>query len=573
MSIDGLTAALLGTAGDDFFDGGNVIDWYRATPGEGHDTILERGSSMGADRILFQGLLPDDVFTLLTDVNADGAGDLVIGYRQAAGSMTVLGDPTLPVPPAAPDAIEEFAFSDGTILDVAGLLSRSLGSPGDDLHVGGTSANSYRAAPGEGNDRIQDAGGTDRIDFDGLLLADVFALTTDENGDGVVDLSIRYRSSPGSISVLGWGKTGSAATATAHQIEAFAFSDGSVLSQQQFTSSALGTLGDDHFVDSAGADWFRAAPGQGNDQINAANGSAYDRLVMVGLTPTDVFTLLEDRNGDGFRDLYIGYRAGSGSFTVLGTSQSIPTSVEQFAFANGAILTASQLFDQTQGGDGDDRFIGTTAGNDRYRAAPDQGHDTISDPGGSPDYIMFAGLTANGTRITFLDADGDADLDLRVTYVGHSGSLTVENGFAGITSTAGIERAVFANGENLTLQSWLQRSLGSSGNDRIVGTTSNDAWYRAAAGEGDDAIADPGGTADHLYFDGILASALTVQVGDVTGDGVSDLLIHYAGSSGSMLIEKGGDSTGAGRIETYHFADGTTLTHAALLVETDAQFL
>jgi hypothetical protein len=40
-----------------------------------------------------------------------------------------------------------------------------------------------------------------------------------------------------------------------------------------------------------------------------------------------------------------------------------------------------------------------------------------------------------------------------------------------------------------------------------------------------------------------------------------------------MLIEKGGESSGAGRIETYHFADGTTLTHSALLVETDAQFL
>ena len=145
----------------------------------------------------------------------------------------------------------------------------------------------------------------------------------------------------------------------------------------------------------------------------------------------------------------------------------------------------------------------------------------------------------------------------------------------------GIEHFKFANGTQLSMQDMLDRMpaqvfTGTAGDDVLAGGPGNNEFsggagfdhlfgafgadtYHFNVGDGDDAIHDAGGNDTVVFGAGITQEMLTLASGSLlirVGAGGDQLRIDYFDVNNAL---------GTGQIETYRFADGTSLTHAELL--------
>ena len=553
------TAAVLGTAEDDVFQGTGESDWYGFRRGQGHDRIEETsGNYREVDRIVFEaGIELDDLYAVTKQIDGSGGYDLRINIRGSHDSLTILNY-------GANDGsvdqhqIQEFAFSDGTVLDRASFVAQVLGTERDDLFDGSGESDTFIARRGQGDDRIKSDSAnyreTDRLEFeDGVSLADVHATRV---GD---DLRIGFHGAEGSMTIL------DEQLDDRHQIQEFVFADGTVLSRDDFIAAALEgpNPGDDILEGTPGEDVFFVEAGAGHDRIIADSRSSggKDRVEFgVGLTLDD---LTVSQVGDDLRIEFEG--AATGSVTIVGDGHDASSSgrhqIDEYVFSDGTKMSRAELLAAKLYGTGDDILDGSGT-SDVFHVRPNQGHDRIvssSHHAGEVDRLQFV----EGIGVGDLQAAHVGD-DLRISFKDADGSITiVDDGFDHTWADRyQIQEYAFADGTILTRSQFLTAVLGTPDDDVFDGSGATDVFV-ARVGQGHDLVRGAGARDDTLIFaDGITADDLqAAHVGE-------DLRISFKHAEGSITIRgDGSDSYDAAKhqVERYVLGDGTVLDRNAFL--------
>jgi len=161
------------------------------------------------------------------------------------------------------------------------------------------------------------------------------------------------------------------------------------------------------------------------------------------------------------------------------------------------------------------------------------------------------------------------DADVREDLAGNAGN------------SWGIEHFKFADGTTLSIQEMVDRMPmqmrnGTAGTDNLVGTPGNDLFaggagadildggfgndiYQFNLGDGQDQIFDSGGNDKVVFGAGITPDMLTL--------GIGSMLVRIGGGADTLRIEYFDPNSAAasGTIESFEFADGSSLSYAQLL--------
>ncbi len=538
--------------GDDTLDGGAGNDtlsgdyhntfqgWYSGAGndtylfgrGDGQDMIYDTDATAGnLDRIVFKaGVLPQDVL-----VRRNGS-HLVLSIAGTTDQVTV--NRWFDNEGASTWLIEQVAFEDGTVWDVATLKARQLlGAPGNDNITGYSTHDLVEG--GDGNDTVAGAGGEDTLlggngndvldGGDGNDTIDGGAGDEWLSGAGHHDLVL---GGSGNDNVQGgWGDD---------TMEGGAGND--TLSGD-FHDFYWGRFG------GAGNDTYRFGRGDGQDTIYDTDTTAgnIDRIVFkAGIAPQDVMVR---RNGNHMIVSIPGTTdqiTVNGWFTSDGTS---PWTIEQFVFDDGTVWDVAAI---------KARQLVSTAGNDNlvaYASADlldgGDGNDSLSGAAGNDTIV---GGTGNDVR------DGDDGAD---SLDGGIGDDWVSGG--------GHNDILIAGSGNDNVQGgWGDDTMeGGTGNDTLSGDFHNFYWgsfggagsdtYRFGRGDGQDWIYDTDTTAGNLdrivFKAGIAAQDVTVR-----RHNGGNLQLSINGTTDQILVARWfeGDGATPWNIEQVVFDDGTT---------------
>ena len=331
---------------------------------------------------------------------------------------------------------------------------------------------------------------------------------------------------------------------------------------------------------------------QGNNVINASVGAS--DLQLAGST-----LAIGSANGD-YIFIQNGLTAGENNVYQLGGS-----AINQADLIENGLATAVNLTTSTQfvvGGTQNDTLIaGTTistvlrggGGNDNLMG--NAGNDMLN--GGAGDDTLVGGT---GDDVYQVDSIGDAvvesvdaGVDAVESSITYALSNQVENltlmGLATINGSGNeLNNVLAGNDAANTLDGGFGNDIieGFAGNDVLEGGVGDDNLQGAEGndvlngGAGDDMMA--GGTGDDVYTlsvgDGFDSIEDTQGLNQITfGAGVTRESIHasqYQGDDGSYYLRvqygSGADSVAikdglAGGIQSYHFEDGTQISHADLI--------
>ena len=165
-----------------------------------------------------------------------------------------------------------------------------------------------------------------------------------------------------------------------------------------------------------------------------------------------------EANYDG-ADLRIMHTSRSGTITVTDdgsdSSSADRYQVDEFAFADGTVLTRQEFMAEVLGTDGDDVFNGSGE-SDTFRADFNEGNDSIesySSNYGETDTLIFAdGIALGDITSTRSDVDGDGVDDLLITHATLGGSISVMSAYSSSSSAHryAVDEFVFDDGTTLT---------------------------------------------------------------------------------------------------------------------------
>ncbi|MEQ1844785.1 MAG: calcium-binding protein, partial [Nitrospira sp.] len=554
---------LIGTAADDFLDGGET---YQKVFGLAGNDVLLGGTG--------------------NNVLDGGAGN--DSLNSGEGQDTLLGG-------IGNDVLDGGAGAD--VLD---------GGSGNDRMAGGVGSDIYRFSIGNGFDQIVDQAET------GAVNQVVF-------GSGISSVGLRYRI--GSGLELPVGNLGEGLSLdypnffdiyNSRAVDQFQFADGTTLTHAQlvdrgidvpgteFDDSLTGTnakdlfvggLGNDQLIGDAGDDEYLFAAGDGIDTIQdlAATGEGNEVVFGPGIASADL-TLGWQAPPFGFGANKLLIRVGTGGDAVLMESFNRsnvlgPHGVDRYRFADGTLLSYDQLiargFDFTgtagndvlagtnvvdrlnglagndvlQGGDGDDVLDGGTGndtlhggrGDDTYLFGRGSGQDRLIDLGGTQDTIQFATDVAPG--------------DVQVTKTGNDVVLTISDTGDSLTllqfltaSVLQIDAVRFADGtvwDAATLTDLARRPIvGTADVDTLVGTVGDDILQGLA---GDDQLS---GLAGRDLLDG--GTGVDTLIG---GAGDDTYLVDVAGDVVTELANEGLDTVrSAATYQLSAYVENLTLT-------------
>lgn len=642
---------LSGGRGNDLLSGRGFGDTYRFNLGDGHDTIADGNTDVlgsgfvAVDRQpdileLGAGILPEDIsFT-----RNGNSVDLVIGTNgdrvTLQGQNAFLNTQVFGI--ISVDRIEEVRFENGTIWtweevnrrviehfttsgnDVTegfALEDRFEKSAGNDVLIGGDSADTYVFGVGAGQDTIRESvedilySDEDTVEFDATVApGDV---TLSRSGSDLI-LSLTSGDTlriAGEFDNLEWF--------TLNDIETFRFRDGTVWTKGDVQRKLLestsgadhligfnsadelnGALGNDIMEGRDGPDTYRFDRGQGSDiireSVSIANLSDFDQVVFgAGLLPGDIALSREAT------DLVLTVTATGERLRVEGqfgfTSFYAWSDVELFTFANGTTWTDLEVAAKLAiGTAGDERLLGTFRADQLDGKA---GTDVLEGGDGSDTYLFGRGYGLDTIVETVTDGNlPDNDIlrfgvdvlpsdialsrnenDLILTIVGTQDALTIKGqwGQTAWFSWNDIENFAFANGTVWTKSEVAARmNAGTPGNDVLIGTGAND---RLDGGAGDDRLEAGEGSDTYIFGRGYGQDTIREHVDHVlipdddrvvfqagidaddlvlsrNGD---DLIVALAGTQDKLTIQ-GQFSQLAGYswhdIERFEFADGTFLT-------------
>lgn len=542
------------------YDGNGEGDTYRFGRGDGDDTLIDYSWQLGeTDRIEFKaGVVPSDVrLERVRTVNGwQVSDDLKITIRDTGETLTVKNH----FNESNRHAVEEIAFTGGTLWDAQTVKSRSLlgeagddelrgfderddlikggagndkllglsgndtlvGGAGDDALEGDAGSDTYRFGLGDGQDMITEGytAGVDTVELaSGVMPADVMVRWTLQ-GDMAVTLPDGSK-----LTVRGQGDTWS----TERGIEQLRFVDGTVWNRADLAARALaasagndaivggyqddtleGGTGNDHFQNLGGHDTYRFGVGDGQDVIEATYGRV---LFKPGIGQNDVrFTL------DG-NDLIVTITASDDAVCIKDWLSSWQR-IDHFDFDNGARLNVSDVLAKLgvsegaeilYGSPGEDMLSGTEKDSTLYGR---EGNDVLAGGAGS-DHIF--GEAGDDTL------DGGADRD----------SLYGGEGNNSYRVTTGMD-----------LDNALATSLALA-NDTVVfapGIQPEDVSVQ---------LGEPGGVS---------------QAGDV---GYHNLVIGIGGNDALVVRSDTWDDLGRGALQNFRFDDGTEWTLADVIARAD----
>lgn len=566
---------LAGGQGNDTLNGGSGRDTYVYTRGDGHDTINEVLSVSDPDRLILQGINPADIslvrdgnnVTLMIAESAQGAGD---------GGSILLNDQ---LDSSFDSGVEEIVFADGTMWTqenlrvmvlaqaatsgddtISGFANNDTiaGGLGNDTLNGGSGNDTYVYAPGDGRDVIVESAGTDKIQLNDIVPADV---TVVKNGNNIILL----------IGQAGGRITIRDQLVTSTRIESILFANGTVWTYQQLEALAVandgsvvthygtsaadtltGTsdldvfqagLGNDTLSGVAGSDVYIYASGDGSDTINDNSGSTanVDTLKLIDLNPADVTLTREGQL------LKITVIATGETITVQSQFYSTTANwgIERILFADGTSLDLAAIKA--------DAWIRGTGGN-----------DTLT---GTAEVDTIAGYDGNDTL------NGAAGADTLIGGLGDD-AYTVDNAGDVIVESAGegtdtvqsfVTYALSAHVENLTLAGSLGiHATGNSGANVLTGNSGNNIL----AGLGGADVLNGGLGTDTVTY---AASAAGINVSLVantgsSGDAAGDTFLSIENIIGSDFDDVIEGTSGANNLNGGAGIDTVSYQNAASAV-------
>ena len=547
---------LVGGVGLDSLAGGNGSDVYEWQTGDGNDTINDTGTSLAEVDTL-----------LLTNVASSGAvisrsgTNLVITVPQTGEVITVLNRFATASGGAG---IEAIAFSDG-------VVSRIMEGPTAFLQTNGTSADEA---------------------LTGWAYADI-------------------------LSGLGGNDT---------------------LTSNDGNDTLVGGAGNDSLLGGNGGDTYDWSKTHGNDTINDTGASLteVDRLRLTDVASTDV----QLTRANGSSNLVIRVVSTGEMITVVGRIGATLSGIgiETISFNDGVVWTLNDILasswltgtsapetltgtayrdnlagmagdDVLNAGDGDDLLAGGLGmdalngsnGSDSYEWSKGDGNDTIADAGASlteVDTLVLKNVASTDAfRLNRTAYASGPSNDILLLVESTNETIRISNEYSSVTSGAGIERIVFADGIIWQLDDIFARvrASGGSNGDSLIGTAFRDNLYgfngndTLNAGTGDDFLNGgegndqlDGGNGNDLYEwrgpDGndvlsdtgmsiyevdllYLAKAVTGDVvlrGTSGSNDLSVIVTRTAGVTSTITITNQflNSATGVG-IEGIKFADGT----------------
>ena len=610
---------IIGGKGDDFLDGQKGGDVYKYAFGDGNDIILERSYvGSAADTLRFVDVASTDL--VLTKIGQD----LILGLSDGA-SITLQSHFY-----SADAGIEQIEFADGVVWDARGIINqmysdmKAAGSV-----VGVTRDDEFHHALGDGSYSI--INGDIFSNWDKLIFDDV---NLDQVG---------FEKAVGSNDVLLHLSNGETITLVRqtefdYATEAFQFADGHSIDRTMLTEiiatpgiqyvsliagssgdeTLSGTTGQDYFDSSLGDDTLTGGAGNdvylvrqsnGNDTVNEIGSEGSDRIVFAqGISMVDMSVHLTDSDGNGLQDLIIDFRYGGGQVKITDVfdpaTNTETGAIEIFQLHGQAPMSYAEFVAAAavEGTSGDDDLSGTTGndfyapvqgsdtlqggdGHDRYMVHQDSGHALVKETWGHDEYIFGPGIALSDLLVTKSDVDGDGRLDINISVVTGTGSLTISQANHDLHDTFTFFDGTSYNGAEFYKLTYYAGTGGdedifgtdmddtfaaSAGNDRLFGDWGDDIYHVGVA-NGDDLIIEAGwGSNDRILFDaGITLRDLVVTSPDQDGNGAHDLRIAFRTGEGSISISGSQwDHFNAAPdlyVEWYEFADGTKYSRAEFL--------
>lgn len=363
IGFDGNDSAA-GGIGDDEQDLKLGSDTYTFRRGDGRDLISDTGGALDTDTLLIEGYEPGEVRVTRPYADRD---DLLLIFDGTDDEILLRGQ----FSPTAGKGIETVVFGDGTVwsraeiaaaitsvgTDGEDLITGSTGAEvldglrGDDTLIGGSGADTYVWRAGDGHDLIVETSNqTDTLRLIGVRPEDVVVRRALGEPDSLV---LDFPAPGDRITVR--GGLGSAG------VERFEFDDGTVWTLDEVKAQILsdtatdgddlivgfaaaetiaGGAGDDTMRGGDGSDTYIVGPGTGRDVVQDIGSADTDRIDVQGYGIDEVVFRIDPLDT---ATLFIGLPDGSGVRIIGGLEDGFGDGIEQYAFADGTVLTAAQL--------------------------------------------------------------------------------------------------------------------------------------------------------------------------------------------------------------------------------------
>ncbi|WDG52371.1 calcium-binding protein [Pseudomonas chlororaphis] len=548
-----------GGAGNDYLSGDAGSDIYRFSRGWGQDTLNNFDSGIEkTDAIEFASNIAS------TDIAVTRSGDnLILSLKDATDKITVSNyfnnDGT------SPYKLDDIRFSDGTTwgIDQVKVMVMVSTAGADELHgyatddqlSGGLGNDSLYGADGDdelggaaGNDRLEGGAGSDLYIFNLGDGQDVISENASNSadidvlrfGEGIspADISVggigaslvlSHSNGQDQVTILNWFYQ----AGTRYQLEKIEFTDGTVWTGAQLTTSLLqqsGTEGDDVITGVSTSLSQVVNGGGGNDTLTAGSGN--DQL--EGGTGNDVL------NGGIGSDVYL-FNLGDGQDVIN----------DDAAYYGGN-------FDVLRFGAGIEVADITTSVS---------GMNLVLSHGNGQDKVTIKNWFAENTgryqleRIEFADGTVWTSAALSAPLLQLTGGAG-DDVLTGISSNqAQIIRGGGGN-DTLTAGRGADRLEGGTGNDVLNGGRGSDL-YLFNLGDGQDVINDD----NSIYSDvDVLRFGAGILAADITASrsGINLVLSHVNGQDKITLTNWFAENTGRYQLERIEFADGTVWTSMAL---------
>jgi len=497
--------------------GTRLADTYTHELGDGSYIIEDSGNTGGVDRLNFIGLNANDVQF------ARGTGNALVIFVAGTETITILGY----FNSNGSGVIEEIAFADGTIMDLAAVTTRanadtasviSWGNGEDTLNslqgadsmTGGDGSDTYVFARGDGQDVIEDNGfnDTDVLLIQGYSPDEVILRPSVAQGGNLI---INFVGTTDSIRITNTLQDG-----YYDRIEEIHFEDGTVwnfsqiiakmisdqatdghdlISATEQSDTLYGGLGDDTLHGGDGSDTYIFERGDGQDVIEDNGFNDTDILLIRGYLPEEVillpqtpesahlvltFTGTNDRIvirntlTDGYYDRIEEIRFEDG--TVWNFSQIIDAMVRDQATVANDVISASNEADTLYGDLGNDTIYGGD-GSDTYIFERGDGQDVIEDNGfNDTDVLLIRGYTPSEAILLPLSPESS---HLVLTFTGTDDRILIRN-----TLTDGyydrIEEIHFEDGTVWNFSQIVDemvRDQATSGDDIVSASNEADTLY------------------------------------------------------------------------------------------------
>ncbi|OGS74653.1 MAG: hypothetical protein A2063_10315 [Gallionellales bacterium GWA2_60_142] len=531
---------LNGGAGDDALSGGNGADWLDG--GAGYDTLDGGG---GADTFTLRLGAGQD-----TIINADYRDNIVFGAGIAASSVVASASDAgllLSYGPStgsgqAGDSVllagtypDELRFADGstlkvdqlfvaqggtpgydvagdgtdqTLADTSGWAGSFSGGAGNDTLLGGGRGTTYHFNPGDGTDNLIDLGGVDTVSFGTGITVNDIAFAYENWGDYSPRFKVYYGAAAGDVISILNGEQGA--------IEQFSFADGTSYSFAElaalkgFIAPAETTVGS--LIQPWGNEQI-VVGAAGNDVIQAGNDSS---VIYAGGKGDDRIQISEN---DGMGVARLLFNAGDGHDTISVVKNSVFNHMpENTVLTFGSGINPNSL--------------------------------TFGESNRTVEYRNAWGTVYYTYTVT----------DLTIGYGTAGDSILVQGG---LDNSAYFE---FADGSRRSYLGMFGLEAGS-----VSGGGQAGASYQFDLGSGSQVI-----DGNSVGVGGQPISSVTFGAGitpDMVSLGLGSLLIRVGDpSTGSGQVDElhiadfnPNDAYAANQIQSFRFADGTTLSYSQLI--------